>query len=175
MLGICVAVKATTRTSEFSRKTTLKLWKSLPAAPMIKTFFLTIRLPSPRWRALGPSRLHLLRRGDRQEMQGVAQGLSDSPRQMQAAGSHALASRLENRVAMVEGMELARQVVSIVGQGQRAVIGRRLLDHGGETRHQIDQPHLVRRQFVIEGWAGGELASLAQDTGGPHRGGLPVG
>src|SRR5215813_3964465 len=37
MLGICVAVNATTSTSARSRKTTLKLWKSRPAAPAMST------------------------------------------------------------------------------------------------------------------------------------------
>src|SRR5664279_2899735 len=37
MPGIWVAVKATTSTSGSPRKTTLKSWKSRPAAPMIKT------------------------------------------------------------------------------------------------------------------------------------------
>jgi hypothetical protein len=36
--GICSAVKAITWKSLLSRKNTLKLWKSLPAAPMIITF-----------------------------------------------------------------------------------------------------------------------------------------
>ncbi len=36
MNGICVAVNATTSYSASSRYTTLKLWKSRPAAPMIK-------------------------------------------------------------------------------------------------------------------------------------------
>src|SRR5712691_7377469 len=37
MSGICVAVKATTSCSGRSRNTTLKLWKSRPAAPAIRT------------------------------------------------------------------------------------------------------------------------------------------
>src|SRR5262245_20741392 len=37
MLGICVAVKATTSTSGCCFQYTLKLWKSLPAAPMMRT------------------------------------------------------------------------------------------------------------------------------------------
>src|SRR5439155_18075551 len=37
MNGICVAVNATTSTSSRSRYTTLKLWKSRPAAPMMRT------------------------------------------------------------------------------------------------------------------------------------------
>ena len=47
MSGICVAVKATTRTSSRPRKATLKLWKSRPAAPAIRT--LRIRRQSPRF------------------------------------------------------------------------------------------------------------------------------
>src|SRR5215216_3519664 len=39
MFGICVAVKATTSTSSWPRKTTLKLWKSRPAAPTMRTRF----------------------------------------------------------------------------------------------------------------------------------------
>src|SRR5919198_892104 len=42
MSGICVAVKATTSTSVRSRKRTLKLWKSRPAAPAITTRLLGI-------------------------------------------------------------------------------------------------------------------------------------
>ena len=38
MYGICVAVKATTSYFSLSRKYVLKLWKSRPAAPMIRTF-----------------------------------------------------------------------------------------------------------------------------------------
>src|SRR5436190_19951209 len=37
MNGICVAVNATTSVSASSRNTVLKLWKSRPAAPMIRT------------------------------------------------------------------------------------------------------------------------------------------
>src|SRR5258706_131673 len=37
MLGICVAVNPTTSMSSRCFRATLKLWKSLPAAPMIKT------------------------------------------------------------------------------------------------------------------------------------------
>src|SRR3954468_10517292 len=37
MFGICVAVKATTSYSGRSRETRLKLWKSRPAAPAIRT------------------------------------------------------------------------------------------------------------------------------------------
>src|SRR5262245_31895384 len=42
MSGIWVAVKATTSTSGRSRKSTLKLWKSRPAAPAITTRLLGI-------------------------------------------------------------------------------------------------------------------------------------
>src|SRR3990170_7171380 len=42
MPGICAAVKATTSQPGSSRKATLKLWKSRPAAPMIST---RLRLP----------------------------------------------------------------------------------------------------------------------------------
>src|SRR5579871_2170910 len=38
MSGICVAVNATTWKSVLWRNTTLKLWKSRPAAPRIRTF-----------------------------------------------------------------------------------------------------------------------------------------
>src|SRR5512132_2822832 len=41
MPGICVAVKATTSVSGSLRKTTLKLWKSRPPAPMMMTRFMT--------------------------------------------------------------------------------------------------------------------------------------
>src|ERR687892_917280 len=44
MPGICVAVKATTSLAGSSRYRTLKLWKSRPAAPMIRTLLL---LPDP--------------------------------------------------------------------------------------------------------------------------------
>src|SRR5712691_287453 len=37
MLGICAAVKATTCEPGSCRKTVLKLWKSRPAAPMMRT------------------------------------------------------------------------------------------------------------------------------------------
>src|SRR5512132_974187 len=37
MSGICAAVKATTAQEGSSRKTVLKLWKSRPAAPMMRT------------------------------------------------------------------------------------------------------------------------------------------
>src|SRR5712691_11383766 len=37
MNGICVAVNATTSLSGSSRNTVLKLWKSRPAAPMMRT------------------------------------------------------------------------------------------------------------------------------------------
>ena len=40
MSGIWVAVKATTWNSGLLRKTTLKLWKSLPAAPRMSTLFI---------------------------------------------------------------------------------------------------------------------------------------
>jgi hypothetical protein len=36
MLGIWVAVKATTSVAPSARNATLKLWKSRPAAPMIR-------------------------------------------------------------------------------------------------------------------------------------------
>src|SRR5205823_1864061 len=49
MNGICVAVNATTSTSGSSRYTTLKLWKSLPAAPMISTRFVIHRAFRFRW------------------------------------------------------------------------------------------------------------------------------
>ena len=45
MRGIWVAVKATTSTSGSSRNTTLKLWKSRPAAPMMTTRFCAHRRP----------------------------------------------------------------------------------------------------------------------------------
>ena len=44
MYGIWVAVNATTSYGSLSRKKVLKLWKSRPAAPMMKTF---VRRPCP--------------------------------------------------------------------------------------------------------------------------------
>src|SRR2546425_13255452 len=49
MPGICVAVKATTSYAGLSRKYTLKLWKSRPAAPRI----MTLRGSGMNWGAIG--------------------------------------------------------------------------------------------------------------------------
>src|SRR5581483_9396861 len=63
MLGICAAVKATTSQRGSSRNTTLKLWKSRPAAPRIRILVRSMEeqrsdqpsaRPSPR-RTPGPS------------------------------------------------------------------------------------------------------------------------
>src|SRR5581483_2483856 len=47
MPGICAAVNATTSEAGSSRKATLKLWKSRPAAPMMSTRFLLPAFGTP--------------------------------------------------------------------------------------------------------------------------------
>src|SRR6058998_3789547 len=74
MKGICVAVKATTSVAGSSRYTTLKLWKSLPAAPMMST-----RLVIP---SLSPSRQCGLR-----AEQGGAYGRPPGASKMRRLGS----------------------------------------------------------------------------------------